>query len=416
MSKQVNALFDKGCNNTTITTSLMRELKMSPSGPVENRTLNVMTGVKVPILSTPVEFQISGVNVINEFKKHGVSSTMIYTIKAHAIDKTCPSLTPLDWSEVLLREPHLQGIQLSGISKTEVQVVIGTDYAGLLTPLETRMSTTDMSAPTVELTRLGWVLMGKHTSKKGNYITSNLGYRANFDQDCENLPAMAERFWAVETPECNDTPWSKNEQLGYDKMVVSYDAMNKRFEASIPWKDGEKPVLPKNRSAVILRQKRSLRPSYLQRKGCTLGEINMTINDYEKKDRPFHRFVMIGSEGKIQDYEFQVQLLGNKAVPNISQKVLLENANLHGQELTLASYAMRARTYMDDIADSRDTEAEAIREIGELKKLLEFASMSPRKWLSNSKRVLKSVSPEDRSKNIVDLSSESYIPSGKILG
>jgi hypothetical protein len=154
------------------------------------------------------------------------------------------------------------------------------------------------------------------------------------------------------------------------------------------------------------------------RKWAIVGDISQMFNriSLSEKDRPFHRFVMIGSKGEIQDYEFQVQLFGNKAVPNISQKVLLENVNLHGQELTLASYAMRARTYMDDIADSRDTEAEAIQEIGELKKLLEFASMSPRKWLSNSKRVLESVSPEDRSKNIVDLSSESYIPSGKILG
>lgn len=503
--KKVNALFDKGCNNTTITTSLMRELNMKPSGPVENRTLNVMTGVKVPILSTPVQFQISAVDQVREFKNHNISAKTKYVIKAHAIDSTCPSLTPLDWSEVLLKESHLKGIQLSEVNMEEVQIVIGTDYAGLLTPLETRTSDVDMSAPTAELTRLGWVLMGKHSSKKINYISSNLGYRATLDEELENLPAMAERFWSVETPNNSKGDWSKEEKLGYDKMVVKYDVQNKKFEASIPWK-GEKPNLPMNRSAVILRQRRSLHPSYLKRKGCTLNEIKEIIDDYEvktyikkvtsdsletfylpffpvvdrsrattqvrlvfdaaakyentslndaicetpnliqnslhcllgfrlrrwaivgdisqmfnrislsEKDRPFHRFVMVDDQGKVQDYEFQVQLFGNKAVPNISQKVLLENVTMHGQELSLASNAIKTRTYMDDITDSKDTEQEAIQEIFELKKLLELASMSPRKWLSNSVKVLESVSPEDRSKNIVDLSSDSLIPNGKILG
>ena len=69
---------------------------------------------------------------------------------------------------------------------------------------------------------------------------------------------------------------------------------------------------------------------------------------------------------------------------------------------------------MDDRMDSLAREKEAVALIRQLKEFWMKAGMYPRKWISNSKKVLAEVDMEDRAKQ-TDLSIDD-LPSMKTLG
>ena len=71
----------------------------------------------------------------------------------------------------------------------------------------------------------------------------------------------------------------------------------------------------------------------------------------DPKDRRYHRFTFNG-----EDYEWLVMLFGNRSSPDGSEMVIQENCRLHEEELPEAVETLNEACYMNDGADSRETE------------------------------------------------------------
>ena len=132
----------------------------------------------------------------------------------------------------------------------------------------------------------------------------------------------------------------------------------------------------------------------------------------DEKDRRYHRFYFNG-----QAYEWQVILFGNLSSPNGSQKVLWQNCQLHGKELPEATESVLNSCYMDDVCDSRPTEANAWILVRELVALFKSCGMPIHKFYSNSELVCKNIDQGLLAKQISFADNNDVVyESGKVLG
>ena len=92
----------------------------------------------------------------------------------------------------------------------------------------------------------------------------------------------------------------------------------------------------------------------------------------------------------------------------------LKNTKENQKEFPLAAETVLKSTYMDDSMDSMVNEDEAMKLVQQVKKIWRKAGMQPRKWLSNSNKVLREIDMKDRAKQI-DLSIDNRL-SVKTLG
>jgi len=113
---------------------------------------------------------------------------------------------------------------------------------------------------------------------------------------------------------------------------------------------------------------------------------------WESLNRPFLRFLWRNDETNVIDqYQFHRVPFGMNASPFLAQFVSQYNARKFEQEYQLAAIAVIKSTYMDDTMDSVKSEEIGIKMSIQLQDLWQKASMSPRKWLSNSPEVLKRI-------------------------
>lgn len=132
----------------------------------------------------------------------------------------------------------------------------------------------------------------------------------------------------------------------------------------------------------------------------------------DPKDRRFHRFVFDGN-----DYEWEVILFGNQSSPNGSQKVIQTICEMHGEGLNEAVETVQNSCYMDDAADSRETEQQALNLALQLSQLFAFCGMPVHKFFSNSDLVCKTLDKKSLAKQIsFSDASDVVYDSGKILG
>ena len=112
-------------------------------------------------------------------------------------------------------------------------------------------------------------------------------------------------------------------------------------------------------------------------------------------DRRYHRFHFNGEE-----YEWLVILFGNLSSPNGSQKVIQLNCDLNGAGLDEALESVRNACYMDDVADSRPDEEQALKLVQQLIRLFEHCGMTVQKFYSNSELVCKNTDQNRLAKTI----------------
>ena len=136
----------------------------------------------------------------------------------------------------------------------------------------------------------------------------------------------------------------------------------------------------------------------------------------DPKDYCYHRFLFEDESGEIQHYQWLRTLFGGTAMPNVSQKVLHVNCELHGQENPDAAVTCTESTYMDDIIDSKTTEKEIQELIKQLVRLFDYADMAPKKMITNARSVLKDIPEADRAKEVSLINNELSLSEGKILG
>ena len=112
-------------------------------------------------------------------------------------------------------------------------------------------------------------------------------------------------------------------------------------------------------------------------------------------------------------YEFQRLVFGLNSAPFEAQYISQKNAKENPKEFPLAAETVLKSTYMDNSMDSMVNKDEAMKLVHQLKELWRKAGMHPRKWLSNSKNVLREIDMKDRAKQI-DLSMDD-LPSVETL-
>ena len=132
----------------------------------------------------------------------------------------------------------------------------------------------------------------------------------------------------------------------------------------------------------------------------------------DPKDRRYHRFTFNG-----EDYEWLVMLFGNRSSPDGSQMVIQENCRLHGAELPEAVETVNHSCYMDDGADSRETEEIALKLALQLIELFKRCGMPVHKFFSNSPLVCQTLDKKVLAKQITfDSEADTVWESGKVLG
>jgi hypothetical protein len=130
-----------------------------------------------------------------------------------------------------------------------------------------------------------------------------------------------------------------------------------------------------------------------------------------EKDRRYHRLHLDGT-----DYEWNSILFGNVASPNGSQKVIALACEMFGKDYPEAVESLTNSLYMDDVSDSRPTEAQVLALAQQLVGLLEHCSMPIHKFYSNSPLVVQSLDPKLLAKQINLGESLTEFEASKILG
>ena len=148
---------------------------------------------------------------------------------------------------------------------------------------------------------------------------------------------------------------------------------------------------------------------------CDIAEMYLRIG-IAHEDKPFHRFLWRGIDQDRQPdtYQFDRVVFGVNSSPFQAQFVLQHHAKKFKDTFPLAAETVLRSTYMDDSMDSVVNEDQGIELHKQLSQLLRQAGIHARKWLSNSTRVLRDISLQDR-KAEVDLDAD-YLPSTKTLG
>jgi hypothetical protein len=151
---------------------------------------------------------------------------------------------------------------------------------------------------------------------------------------------------------------------------------------------------------------------------CLISDISEMFLQVrlDEDDQRYHRFLFMDENQEMKDYQWLRTVFGGNSIPNISQKVLHVLCEDHGESFPEAVETLKLSTYMDDSCDSRKTEEDVMRTVEELRKLLPLAGMCPRKWMSNSKKVLDQVPAEDRAKEVELIGDQLCLNDAKILG
>ena len=313
----------------------------------------------------------------------------------------------------------------------------------------------------------------------------------------------------AKNPKRPENEWSPEEKLIDSKMSLQFVSLGSNkgyYTCKIPWK-GDGPDLVNNINEVIARQSRTNAGAYLSKKGTSIDEVNVKLQDHvdkgyiEKIDTKKENIKRIDSyflsyfpvvnrtkdttslrlvfDAKAKDrsgrsmngaiekgpnrlndlfaillrfrryrYAFTADvsemflrirltesdkryhrfwwndsfwqwnriLFGNRASPDISQKVITTHALKLRDSYPEACDALIADTYMDDTIVSRPSEGECVKLVEDLPKVTEGMDMKIQKFYSNSKLTLKSLPKDLLSSKIHFEDKEEVFDCNKVLG
>ncbi|XP_028418887.1 uncharacterized protein LOC114544440 [Dendronephthya gigantea] len=194
------------------------------------------------------------------------------------------------------------------------------------------------------------------------------------------------------------------------KTRIVFDASAKHQGVSLNDMILPGPKLQSNLFDVLLRFRR-----YAVAMVCDIREMYLQIR-IPTEDRSYFRFLWrdLGTDRRPEVYEFERVVFGDTSAPFRAQYVTPENARQYKEIYPLAAEVIEKSTYRDDSLDWTRTDEEAIELYEQLNKLWNLAGMDPRKWVSNSHRVLERIPSEKRAEK-VDL-DQGNIPTIKTLG
>ena len=121
---------------------------------------------------------------------------------------------------------------------------------------------------------------------------------------------------------------------------------------------------------------------------------------------------------KPETYRMLVHLFGATSSPCCANLALRQTAKDYGDDYDpVIKDAVLNNFYVDDFLKSTATDEEAIQIMSGISELLNKGGFHIHKWMSNSKKVLASVSIDDRAKNLKDVNLEyDQLPGDRALG
>ena len=190
-TKVATILLDLGADHTSVRQDFADEMGMKILAGPKERALSVMGGKKITIPgSTKVEFKVAAYQFPVDLKKHGVHPRDKFSVSGWTMPSACGRLPMPQWAPAVEKLGHLKGIPVPSCSrKSVIDIVLGTDHAGLLAALASRSG--KPKEPAAHLTRIGWFLFGD----PGVYVSGSHSYKATtFEDNEENLERLARVF------------------------------------------------------------------------------------------------------------------------------------------------------------------------------------------------------------------------------
>jgi len=130
-----------------------------------------------------------------------------------------------------------------------------------------------------------------------------------------------------------------------------------------------------------------------------------------ENDQRYHRFYWNGGI-----WQWTRTLFGNRASPDMSQKVLTTHAESHLAEFPLAAQVIMDDTYMDDTIKSLETESSCCKLVKELVPLISGLDMKIQKFYSNCTKALTNLPTECLSTKVHFEDKDTVLEANKVLG
>jgi len=190
--RRVLAALDSCSNNTNIDAGLAEEMGLPILRANIPREMHFLER-KAHISSNFVKFVLAPLGSDATFEVSG------FTVR------NLMSGTPVvDWNKAIEAYPHLKSADIPRPkSSDKIQILLGAEFAELMTPYKVLRGPLGSGAPIAELTDLGWAFTGR-TSQKCNRSTCQLNYtmfQGPFVADSENEPQPETKNMASLDPE-----------------------------------------------------------------------------------------------------------------------------------------------------------------------------------------------------------------------
>lgn len=121
------------------------------------------------------------------------------------------------------------------------------------------------------------------------------------------------------------------------------------------------------------------------------------------EERNYHRFLMSGESGDIEDWRMTMLTFGITSSPFLATRVLRQAAELYKEEFPEAAEVIAKLLYVDDCIAGAETEEEAILLREQLTIIFTRIQMELRKWRTNSQPLRESISSELREEDSIQL-------------
>ena len=226
-------LLDSGSETTLIRTAFARQLGLR--GPSKNLVVDAVGGVRSTVKSERVCLPFA----------RPMEEVFAWTMR-----NICAPTDAFDWPEIKQRYEHLRDIPFQPVNPAAVDVLLGSDAAGLMSPLQVRRGS--VQEPCAELTPLGWVVSGPIASAG---TPTHRILRAHISAAEEDAGQLLRKFWEVDSFGVQGPPaptYTRDEQATMSFLDGTCRQVDSGYEMGLLWKP-DRPPLPDNYPMALKR-------------------------------------------------------------------------------------------------------------------------------------------------------------------
>lgn len=120
----------------------------------------------------------------------------------------------------------------------------------------------------------------------------------------------------------------------------------------------------------------------------------------DKTDADYQRILWRNNPTEdIKDYRLLTVTFGTASAPYLAVRTLMQLADDEGHKYPEAARILREDFYVDDVMSGCDNLEDAVRISQDLKRLLQLGGFELKKWSSNSRDLMETIDPSERSSN-----------------